>query len=610
MIDSDANEALIFGRAPPTPAESETDVRYRRYASWAWYDPGLQATVGGNYDQLRPGTYGGRDMVVDDPRNTVGRDFVVGDIHGMFPKLKEMLAALAFEPTRDRLFSVGDLVDRGSESEAAAAWIAEPWFFAVRGNHDQRRVDRHLSPTEGEEFERADGNGTLAAALATLPFMREIETDGGRVGIVHGDVPEDRTWAQFRQALIDGDWVDTQVAISSYRSTAAWPVRGDIHRVLVGHDACHEPEVSGNVLNIDTGAYKPDLFTIVQIQPGPWRLFQYPTWDDDPPHWRSQSNEFRPGELRERAVPAMTDALSPAVLRIAGWEHPYFGLLHHEHWWRGETGEHLVEAHEANAAGRDFVLGPTYECEVAVERLLQRAGFDPDNDRLFTIEVGDRLTPTALARQQCQWCHAVRQDQTMLEGEDDFGEEVPERPTWQKHLRSRPLVLRVETTRGTVAILSGCPPPDRDWDGWRQGLLAVDWIDCQMAHLGPPPRDSVWWGQYAFAGYEPPPRDPSVPGVWRTVHAGSDMETNPPSGAWGNSLALAERMKWVDSYDRHRHVRFAQIHPGAWRMWSVRVPRPRDRYERRDVRPGERYGDPDPMQEPITEQVEAMAEVS
>ena len=39
--------------------------------------------------------------------NREGRDFVVGDVHGCFRTLDRALTALAFDPSRDRLFGVG-----------------------------------------------------------------------------------------------------------------------------------------------------------------------------------------------------------------------------------------------------------------------------------------------------------------------------------------------------------------------------------------------------------------------------------------------------------------------------------------------------------------------
>ena len=48
-----------------------------------------------------------------------GRDWIVGDVHGCFQTLRQALAAIDFEPGRDRLFSVGDLIDRGPHSNEA-----------------------------------------------------------------------------------------------------------------------------------------------------------------------------------------------------------------------------------------------------------------------------------------------------------------------------------------------------------------------------------------------------------------------------------------------------------------------------------------------------------
>lgn len=69
--------------------------------------------------------------------NTLGRDFVVGDIHGCYDLLMEGLDAIQFDRAKDRLFSVGDLTDRGPDSLKCAELIYEPWFFATQGNHDR-----------------------------------------------------------------------------------------------------------------------------------------------------------------------------------------------------------------------------------------------------------------------------------------------------------------------------------------------------------------------------------------------------------------------------------------------------------------------------------------
>ena len=69
--------------------------------------------------------------------NLSGRDFVVGDLHGCVDALRYLLREIVFDPACDRLFSVGDLIDRGRHSEQALALLDKPWFFPVLGNHEE-----------------------------------------------------------------------------------------------------------------------------------------------------------------------------------------------------------------------------------------------------------------------------------------------------------------------------------------------------------------------------------------------------------------------------------------------------------------------------------------
>ncbi|WP_156803421.1 metallophosphoesterase [Frateuria aurantia] len=46
----------------------------------------------------------------------------MGEIHGCFSRLEAALALVGFDAGRDRLFAVGDLVDRGPESAEVLNW--------------------------------------------------------------------------------------------------------------------------------------------------------------------------------------------------------------------------------------------------------------------------------------------------------------------------------------------------------------------------------------------------------------------------------------------------------------------------------------------------------
>ena len=80
--------------------------------------------------------------------NPHGKDYVVGDLHGMFSLLESQLEKLKFNPETDRVFSVGDLVDRGPESFRVLEFLDKPWFFSIKGNHEMMLLEaKHKKTT-------------------------------------------------------------------------------------------------------------------------------------------------------------------------------------------------------------------------------------------------------------------------------------------------------------------------------------------------------------------------------------------------------------------------------------------------------------------------------
>lgn len=78
------------------------------------------------------------------PPNLLGRDFIIGDLHGCYDLLMAEMEKVNFNKTKDRLFSVGDLIDRGPDSIRCANLIYEPWFHAVQGNHERMFFTAYL----------------------------------------------------------------------------------------------------------------------------------------------------------------------------------------------------------------------------------------------------------------------------------------------------------------------------------------------------------------------------------------------------------------------------------------------------------------------------------
>lgn len=221
------------------------------------------------------------------PANRRGRDIAVGDIHGHFTRLRGVLGVAGFDPAVDRLFSVGDLVDRGPESGEALDWLDRPWFFPVQGNHEDFAIRYALEGRADAATYAANGGQwfidlpereqrRIALRLAELPLALEVETPDGLVGLVHADCPL-RSWDDLRLALTSPDMprrLFEQVKMICQWSreriyTADERVVAGVRAVVVGHTPIQAPVVLGNVHHIDTGGWLDDRrghFTLIDLR--------------------------------------------------------------------------------------------------------------------------------------------------------------------------------------------------------------------------------------------------------------------------------------------------------------------------------------------------------
>lgn len=210
------------------------------------------------------------------PINTVGRDFAVGDIHGCFSALQVALDAAGFSPIVDRLFSVGDLVDRGAESHLVLDWLAKPWFHAICGNHDfmtwraalgnpYLEVDHQMHGGAWLNDLKADAKVAVGSRLESLPLIIEIQTQNGLIALVHAGCPYD-DWASVPKDKHSESDIEYYLwSIERYKRQYGAPVR-NLRALVHGHMTVPEMKVLGNVHYIDTGGWSDrGHFTLLDL---------------------------------------------------------------------------------------------------------------------------------------------------------------------------------------------------------------------------------------------------------------------------------------------------------------------------------------------------------
>lgn len=232
--------------------------------------------------------------------NETGRDYVVGDIHGCFSMLQALLAHIGFERQRDRLFCVGDLIDRGPQSEQVCDWLETPWLHAIRGNHEAMLLDAVVEQDNAliagpdAPLWRANGGDwffelpveqqfAIRQAVQALGLGIEVALTDGRVGaLVHADVLED-SWPVTRSYLATADPArlmrDAGFQIVWSRVRAESVVHAISHKtppgqsvdvagvdvIYFGHTPMRQPLAVGNTRWLDTGAVFGGTLSIAEL---------------------------------------------------------------------------------------------------------------------------------------------------------------------------------------------------------------------------------------------------------------------------------------------------------------------------------------------------------
>ena len=213
------------------------------------------------------------------------RVLVVGDIHGNLKALMKLLKKAKYDPQKDLLVSLGDLIDRGDHSLATLTYFLDnPNILVVAGNHEDIMVRSFFDETSKSGNKALwHGNGgtwgddvdksllkTIAKKMVNqFAYTATVELQcGTKFGFTHGDVVGTK-WLgenyhnQSVKELTRLMWGRDR-AKHKYRANY---VIEDVDFTIHGHTPSELPHQFRNSIFIDTGAaYKEGMLTGLILQ--------------------------------------------------------------------------------------------------------------------------------------------------------------------------------------------------------------------------------------------------------------------------------------------------------------------------------------------------------
>ncbi len=145
--------------------------------------------------------------------------WIVGDLQGCARELDELLERVRFDPTRDELWAVGDLINRGPDSLATLQLWHEVGGRGVLGNHEIYALLAHSGrwPRKPDTLDELFADPEAAnwlARLRALPALHLLPGDGVRdVWLVHAGL--DPRWTdlemlaeRLESVAHDDDWLE------------------------------------------------------------------------------------------------------------------------------------------------------------------------------------------------------------------------------------------------------------------------------------------------------------------------------------------------------------------------------------------------------------------
>ena len=121
--------------------------------------------------------------------------YAIGDVQGCYDELQQLLGDVAFDRSTDRLWFVGDLVNRGPKSLAVLRFVRDlaDRAVVVLGNHDLHLVAQHEGIERGQAKDTFDdvlSSSEVAELIGWLRRRPMMHAEGSHAMVHAGLLPQ------------------------------------------------------------------------------------------------------------------------------------------------------------------------------------------------------------------------------------------------------------------------------------------------------------------------------------------------------------------------------------------------------------------------------------
>jgi serine/threonine protein phosphatase 1 len=230
----------------------------------------------------------------------MSRTLIIGDIHGCYAELLDLLDAAALGAD-DIVVSVGDLVDRGPEPAAVVRWFRQRRGAVVlMGNHERKHVRGVFSYSQEVcKLQMGDDYEDAVAWMRGLPYYWETP----EIRVVHAALMPGVPLARQDETVLCGSTAG-EALLKKAIPDAWWHERyTDPVPVAFGHHVTgNEPLLrDGVIYGLDTGACHGGRLTALSVPD--FRIYSVPAGADS---WAATARTYQVPVLRTKPWATMS----------------------------------------------------------------------------------------------------------------------------------------------------------------------------------------------------------------------------------------------------------------------------------------------------------------